>query len=285
MPNQKRDEKLFKKYMTDGCAPSPEDSRDYTIDTIGLTPKEIPEEYIRKGMKVTCQGTVSSCVAHAISTAMGYGEIAKGRTNTHDFSRGFIYANRGEQDYQGEGMYIREALKRLNHYGDCEYEDFPWNKKYPKVKAKLEAGKENYLKKAESFKILNYFRCYTDEEVKQALLNQGAVVLSAPIYSTFAAECPLPSDKDKYKGGHAMCLVGWDKTGWIIQNSWSPFWGDEGFLHLPYDYPVNEWWGITVNLDVPEPTKKPTLSQILDRIIYKLSKIWDLIKDLWKNKK
>lgn len=202
-------------------------------------------------------------MAHSIATAIGYGEIAGGN-QAHDFSRGFIYANRKTTDYQGEGMFVRQALKQLNHCGDCEYEVFPWNETYPKVKARLEENKNDYLAKAEPFKIINYFRCYTQDEVKLALLNQGAVVLGAPVYNTFAADCPIPGPDDVKRGGHAMCLVGWDETGWIIQNSWGKSWGHKGCLHMPYEYPIDEFWGITVNYSVPQPEKKSWWKEFCD---------------------
>ena len=269
--SKKNDKKLFEKYFQDGCQPSPPDERDYTVETVCLAEAPLPETYLSTGMKVLNQGAVGSCVAHACATAMGYGEKLSGN-KPHDYSRGFIYGNRKETDHQGEGMYIRQALKQLNHCGDCEYDDFIFNETYPKVKARIEKDKENLLKKAEPFKIINYFRCYTQEEVKRALLNQGAVVLSITLYDTFAAECPLPKPEDTKKGGHAMCVIGWDKTGWIIQNSWSKLWGKNGTLHLPYEYPVNEFWGITVNLDVPAPKKEHWLKRLIKIILSWFSK-------------
>ena len=249
------DKKIFEKYFVDGCMPSPHDSRDYTRESVCLVSQHIPETYLSTGMKVLNQGSVGSCVAHACATALGYGEKLGGNI-PHDYSRGFIYGNRRVTDHQGEGMYLRQALKQLNHCGDCEYVDFPYNEVYPKVKARIEADKENLLAKAEPYKIVNYFRCYTDEDVKLALLNQGAVVISIPVYSSFAADCPIPSADDTYRGGHAMCVVGWDETGWIIQNSWSAAWGKKGLMHLPYKYPINEFWGITVNPTVPQPKEE-----------------------------
>lgn len=261
-----KDREIFRKQFIDGCMPSPPDSRDYTREKVAMAAQAIPETYLMTGMKVLNQGSVGSCVAHACATAMGYGEKCGGNS-PHDYSRGFIYGNRRALDYQGEGMFVRQALKQLNHCGDCEYADFPYNETYPQVKARIEADKDNLYAKAEPYKILNYFRCYTDEDVKLAILNQGAVVISIPVYSSFAADCPIPGPGDTFEGGHAMCVVGWDETGWLIQNSWSALWGKKGLLHLPYTYPIYEFWGITVNPTVPEPKKDNWFVQIIKAIV------------------
>lgn len=38
-------------------------------------------------------------------------------------------------------------------------------------------------------------------------------------------------------GGHAFALVGYDETGFLVQNSWGPTWAAGGFATLPYE----EW--------------------------------------------
>lgn len=277
--SKEKDRKLLDKFMAiDSCLPSPPDARDYTVKTVALAEAPIPEEYICKDMKIINQGAIGSCVAHACATAMGYGELKSGMTSAHDFSRGYIYGNRKATDYQGEGMYVRQALKQLNHCGDCEVEDFPYNEVYPQVKARIDKDKERLAKLAKDFKIVNYFRCYTKEEVQRALLNQGAVVISITLYSSFTGDCPLPTAEDEKRGGHAMCVVGWDKTGWIIQNSWGRGWGNKGFLHLPYEYPVDEFWGLTVNPNVPEPKKKPWTTVLANAVKYWLLWLWAHVK-------
>ena len=36
-------------------------------------------------------------------------------------------------------------------------------------------------------------------------------------------------------GGHAVCIVGYNRTGVIIANSWSPSWGAKGFAIVSWD--------------------------------------------------
>lgn len=216
---------------------------------------EVPTYHTLVTRRNGCVLLSGNCVAHACATSMGYGELQTGVESAHDFSRGYIYGNRSITDYQGEGMCTRQALKRLHHCGDCELKDFPYNESYPSVKARIAKNKEELAEKASKFKILNYFRCYSDDEIKRTIMANGSAIIAVPIYSSFRGDCPMPSDTDTYKGSHAMCIVGWDKTGWIIQNSWGKNWGKKGLLHLPYEYPITETWGITVSPTMPEPTK------------------------------
>jgi len=45
-------------------------------------------------------------------------------------------------------------------------------------------------------------------------------------------------------GGHAVKIVGWGKEGtqfyWIVQNSWGPTWGEDGFFRLKRAAPGSE---------------------------------------------
>jgi len=96
-------------------------------------------------------------------------------------------------------------------------------------------------------------------DLKQALCDTGGVVTAIDIAawdrSSFQgpliAGRPTNADSPWYSpgNGHAVQIVGWDdtypwtdlagKTGqgvWIIKNSWGPFWGEGGFVRIPYDH-------------------------------------------------
>ena len=90
----------------------------------------------------------------------------EGQYKFNNYSRGFIYGNRRPTDIQTEGMIIRQALKQVNHDGDCLYTVFPYQGKYKVMKKTIEEKEEEYMKAAAPYKILNYFRLYNEREIK-----------------------------------------------------------------------------------------------------------------------
>lgn len=266
-----------------GAIPSPEDKRDWRISDVMMAAPPLPEEYKNPAkVPVLNQAAIGACVSFSIASTLMFCEHHAGFKAHHDFSRGFIYANRKPTDYQGEGMITREALKRLNHDGDCLYPTFPWNEDYPDVKKRLEALGEAPYKEALPYAIASYFRCYSEREIKEAIMKYGAVVFSITTYESFNKDCPVPKPEEKATGGHAMCCYGWDKTGWIIRNSWSSLWGYKGDCHIPYEYPSKEVWGIVINKDIPAPKPKNIFKRFFDWCDYYLSQGWYYVKRFFK---
>jgi hypothetical protein len=38
-----------------------------------------------------------------------------------------------------------------------------------------------------------------------------------------------------FYGRHGMCIIGYDETGFVVENSWGQEWGDQGCFHLDFD--------------------------------------------------
>ncbi len=223
---------------------SPVDTRDYLYKNEG---QELPVKYLASSTPVRCQWFSSQCVAYACTQALTQAyKLANNQVKL--FSPGSLYANREEDDYQGEGWYVRKALKQLHKYGVCLEQDFPFPESYAKERQKFLARKEELLKLCEEYKIKSYFRCETAEDVKACIMKYGSVVIS----SKFTPKCFWKSKltkedyPEKSGGGHAIILVGWDETGWIAQDSYSIFRPWFGKVHLAYNYPIQEFWGIEI---------------------------------------
>ena len=66
-------------------------------------------------------------------------------------------------------------------------------------------------------------------------------------------------------GGHAFILIGYDETGFWIQNSWGPTWGLSGFAHLSYtDWSANAMDAWVSQLGVFRSTHLESLASGLD---------------------
>ena len=226
---------------------SPSDSRDYYFNEIEQVDMNLPGELRRAPYKVRCQWFSSQCVAFACTSAMTMQEklsFDRGETNVepHLFSPGVVYANRAEDDYQGEGWYIRKALKQMHNYGVCLEQDFSCPEPYKTERRKFLADKEHLLALMSQYKVRVYFRCQTENEIKTTIAHYGSVIVSAYI-PTFLKSKLTKKDWAK-RGKHAFIITGWDAQGWICQDSYSIFRPWFGQFHLSYDYPIEEFWGI-----------------------------------------
>jgi hypothetical protein len=118
-----------------------------------------------------------------------------------------------------------------------------------------------------SQKINNYGALNGAAAVKNALL-KGPVITTMSVYADF-----ILYKSGIYKhvtgdvlGGHAVSLVGFDDIGryWIVRNSWSKDWGENGYVMISYDDISGigrEGW----SLDMPSTAGVVTLSKIADR--------------------
>lgn len=248
--------------------PSPIDDRDYKVKDIiaNATKQSFPKEFCLeyKG-QIKDQGNVGSCVANSLAYTREITETKQtGKYN--QFSVGYIYGNRKDTDSQDEGMIPREALQNLVDFGDVYYNNFPYNDEYLKVKAKVNANKNNLLKLASPNKITSYYQCENAEDVKYALMNLGAVTMCLAVYDSFYMtpynENYILQDADvsseELYGGHEITIIGWKSNNTFIAiNSWGKEWADNGKFYIPFkSNTIVEMWAITDNiLPTPPPLK------------------------------
>lgn len=82
--------------------------------------------------------------------------------------------------------------------------------------------------------IINFKRIMTENELAIAVAKSPVPVaidadqLSFQMYSNGIYDDPVCSNRVN----HAVLVVGYDETSWIIKNSWSSFWGENGFARI-----------------------------------------------------
>jgi hypothetical protein len=84
-------------------------------------------------------------------------------------------------------------------------------------------------------------------DMQSALYEIGAIYVSASVHDGWdnVKTSPAPAShknlpviawpKTDELGGHAFAFVGYNETGFVVQNSWGPKWGAGGFAVLPYE--------------------------------------------------
>lgn len=63
-----------------------------------------------------------------------------------------------------------------------------------------------------------------------------------PVYNSSINEFWLKDGS--FEGGHAVAIIGYDKEGFIIRNSWGGMYGYNGYYHLKYEDFNNSFYEI-----------------------------------------
>lgn len=256
---------------------SPFDVRDYHINAA----QEFPTSFTCPILtKIKNQGSKPTCVAHAVASLLEYHH--ERQTNSDEkFSTEFIYGLRDVGYYIGDGMVIRNALNTIKTYGDPYEYEFPGNNDLDIARPRVGENFDELTEKAYPHRISTYYRCRNDAEIKTALMQHGPVVTSMNTYKGAKLVDDIYTwDPNADYGRHCILIVGWNEKGWLIQNSWGDSYGGDGRFIMPFNYKLNESWGITDNIQDDKDIKKP------NAFIKFISTIYNkIVNFFWKFKK
>ena len=242
--------------VTLGAVHSNPDIRDYKIAKKSLQ-TEFPAEFELEMPPVKNQGSVGSCVAHSIALVAEYFNKIQHNID-NEISVGYIYGNRVPPLGSGAGMVTRYAISNFCADGAPFVSDFPLHCEVPDIIAAVEEKKDQLHNTARQFRFTSYVKVVKEEEIKTALINGSPVIVAVDWQKDMKVkDGKFNSSWQEKDGGHAMVICGWDKDGWIIQNSWGVFWGNGGVATWPYDYPVRELYAIIDTETTPLNIKKP----------------------------
>lgn len=238
------------KYTVDGVQKSSIDERDYLIDKLIKNAVLLPDEFIIDTKPIILdQQTSSECVGCSAAQIKHVIEAIQTQ-DSKMFSPSYIYANRTDSDYHGEGMMPRQALDNLKTFGMCHYEDFQGFYSYADACTKYSAQKADLDKKAYPYRISSYYRLNTIEDVKTAIYTTKIpAFVSYDVYKSMYYPDSKgvvnydPNDKNVL-GGHQMSIFGWNNTGFIVVNSWGEEFGQDGVITIPYEYAFSECWAM-----------------------------------------
>ncbi len=186
------------------------------------------------------QGRVGCCVASSITKAleikriMNYGIDKHVTLSTLDLYYGARALMDPPETAMDNGTEIYLACEVLKTFGVCREQKFPFEDKNLFIPPPILATREAYVNKiVASYKILS-----TGQDRVQDVINNlqvgnpvvfGTLVDNKWMSYQQSSQPLAPVKFEDGKGGHAICIVGWVKGLFIIENSWGDSWGDNGY--------------------------------------------------------
>jgi hypothetical protein len=148
-----------------------------------------------------------------------------------------IYDEWPGEDYEGSSC--RGAVKGWFYHGVCQQD--LW--KYQDASGNFVRPKKNWDTDAVTRPLGAYYRIEKSSipDMQAALCEVGAIYVSATVHGgwniaqTSALQSLAWAAGVASTGGHAFAIVGYDREGFIVQNSWGSDWGYKGFARLTYE--------------------------------------------------
>ena len=226
-------------------AKQPVDTRDipYTLQTVSQPNTVDLRPYCSP---IEDQGNLGSCTGNAIAGAIELLDKRAGRTL--DVSRLYIYYYErlleGTVNYDS-GAYIRDGMRAVYNYGAPLESLWPYTISKFRTQPSIQAISDGAKRKVTSYQAVADHQGCLD-----ALASGLPVVIGFSVYSSFESATvartgvmPYPNtSKERLLGGHAVLLVGYDKTRqvYIVRNSWGSGWGDRGYFYMPFQVIQNK---------------------------------------------
>lgn len=195
------------------------------------------------------QGSRGTCAAFAGATIKEWQE----RTDSGyegNMSPEFIYFYRSNKPNQG--MYSRDVMSILLNKGCCSESELSYSSFISDEPTEIPTA---VVESAKNFRIKEYARVLTVDDLKVSLYQNGPCYISFPVYDSLP-EFWRQKNGENCRGGHAVTVVGYDSKGFIIRNSWGIMFGDGGYVTYPYnEFGVH--WDIWTAIDSRGSPKPP----------------------------
>jgi C1A family cysteine protease len=196
------------------------------------------------------QGATGSCVGWATAdSVLRWHLVQAGRIAKTDLlSMRFQWMAAKETDQfdqqptsfiESAGTSIKSALEVARKWGAVREKELPFKS------SRLYRGEQaTFYAVATQLKIASYFNLGRSlGDWRSWLARSGPIVTRLDVDDTWYAATANKGKLTTYKpstkrGGHAVALVGYTSTGFIVRNSWGTNWGDGG-----YGYASNAYTG------------------------------------------
>lgn len=203
--------------------PSPDDYHDkiYEISTEESLNKKLPSQFDYRQDLLPIQNQESTYLCLAMAGACIKEWQEKKDINFNDrMSANFIYHLRASAHQVMTGRELLEILKNKGSLPEKLY-----NNQKPT---------QHDLIRAKQFKIDSYSRVVSIIGLKRALCENGPALMLMPVYN-INNDFWKPTKPNQLRlGGQSLVVVGYDKKGFWLRNSWGKKFGKDGYVHYPY---------------------------------------------------
>lgn len=228
------------------------------------------EKYQQAEVPIFSQGQEGSCTGFGLATVANYLlRTRKVEPSVVDVSPRMLYQMAKRYDeWRGEkysGSSARGAMKGWHKHGVCSETFWPYKANDKDTNLTNERAKD-----AMECPLGAYFRVNHKDLVAMhaALSEVGILYATANVHEGWNS--PGTKGIIKYRsdykilGGHAFAIVGYDNSGFWIQNSWSKNWGKGGYAQVSYDDWLENGMDVWVaRLGVPIKQTAPSASAAL----------------------
>lgn len=165
--------------------------------------------YINYLPKVIDQGKKAICVPCSISAYANWIINVETGNNGYDNEINYLDIFSKRTNDSNDGMSFKDALHYLRHND-----------------AVIKSGNRRIVHR--------YAKIGSELALKQAIVANGPCIGGLPVYNS-SIDTFWDEHKGSFEGGHAIAIVGYNKDGFIIRNSWGKYYGQDGYSLLPYE--------------------------------------------------
>jgi hypothetical protein len=194
----------------------------------------------RYDLPVLDQGEEGACTGFGLATVVNYltrtqagsagGDLDFQASPRMLYEMAKLYDEWPGQDYEGSS--VRAAVKGWHKHGVCREKDWPYDQNDP---GSLTPERQS---RARTNPLGAYVRVNSKSlvDMHAAITETGVLYVSAVTHAGWDDPGSVIQWSKTYTldGGHAFVLVGYDREGFWVQNSWGAGWGLGGYSKLTY---------------------------------------------------
>lgn len=240
-----------------GWVRDPDDPRDRGIGhpefahRLGASAPPVAASAFDDRVKVRDQEMTSSCVGHAVASALRLGYLRGNGTDCNELSPLFVYYNARKMDggvLTDNGTTIRSAIKGAQQFGAA-----------PEFACSFSPERINAMPYWSAYRtahalrgVRGYYRISRGDVdgVRRAIAARCPVVAGWEVSHELMRyrSGVLPALRGPFIGGHAMTVVQYDGDTFTLLNSWGAAWGELGFARVDSSFIANgvDLWAIDV---------------------------------------